>query len=101
MVRLATAILIAAITFSARAAATSQPATTEADALLAAISAQKETNSLAAKANPAATDEELKAKLDLVRTLRFQKSFELAEKQAGDLVTDENPAEIKRLAMLE
>lgn len=40
-------------------------------------------------------------KLELVRTLRFQKSFELAEKQAKELVTEEQPAEIRRLAMLE
>jgi tetratricopeptide (TPR) repeat protein len=39
--------------------------------------------------------------LELVRTLRFQKSFDLAERQSGELVSAENPPEIRRLAMLE
>jgi tetratricopeptide (TPR) repeat protein len=41
------------------------------------------------------------ATLELIRTLRFQKSFEVAEKQARELLTEENPPEIRRLAMLE
>lgn len=43
----------------------------------------------------------LQTNLELVRTLRFQKNFELAEKQTIDLMSGENPPEIRRLAMLE
>jgi tetratricopeptide (TPR) repeat protein len=103
MVRIAI-ILLSATILSARAAETNQPAPapTKAEEMMAAISAQKETNSAAIKTNSVANrEEELRAKLELVRTLRFQKSFDLAEKQAGDLVSDENPPEIQRLAMLE
>jgi tetratricopeptide (TPR) repeat protein len=104
MARLATAILICAVSLIAFASDTNKPAAapTHAEALMTAMAAQKETNSIAAKTNlPPNLDEELRAKLDLVRTLRFQKSFDLAEKQAGDLTSEENPAEIRRLAMLE
>lgn len=72
--------------------------------MIAAIAASKQTNSVTptVTTNGAPSiDEELRAKLDLVRTLRFQKSYELAEKQAGDLTSEENPPEIRRLAMLE
>src|SRR5258705_13097700 len=102
MFRFATAILISAVSLTAFAAETNQPAaSTPADALLAAMSAQKETNSIEKAATAVVSEEELKASLALARTLRFQKSFDLAEKQAGDLVTEENPPEIRRLAMLE
>jgi tetratricopeptide (TPR) repeat protein len=113
MFRNATAILISLATLTAWAAtndpapstnavaapvATNQAAPTQAEALLAALSAQP---TVGAPVKSVSTEEELRAKLELVRTLRFQKSFELAEKQAGDLVAEENPAEIRRLAMLE
>jgi tetratricopeptide (TPR) repeat protein len=102
MFRLAAAILICAGNFLAPAAETNQAAgATPADALIAAMSTQQKTNEAVAKDLAAGIEEELRAKLDLVRTLRFQKSFELAEKQAGNLVSDENPPEIRRLAMLE
>ena len=102
MFRLAAAILICAGKFLALAADTNQPAPpTQAEALVAAMSAQSKTNEAAARDLAADIEEELRAKLDLVRTLRFQKSFDLAEKQAGDLTSDENPPEIRRLAMLE
>src|SRR5207248_1940487 len=71
------------------------------DAMVAAISAQKETNSAAAKVVGPNVEEELRTKLELVRTLRFQRSFQMAEKQAGELTSEENPPEIRRLAMLE
>src|SRR5688500_9657027 len=101
MVRLTAAILICAGNLMALAADTNQPlAPTDAEVLTAAMSAQRETNSATAKSAAANVEEELRAKLGLVRTLRFQKSFDLAEKQAGDLVSDENPPEIRRLAML-
>jgi len=41
------------------------------------------------------------AELELLRTLRFQKSLQLAEKQAEDLLADTYPPEIRRQAMLE
>jgi tetratricopeptide (TPR) repeat protein len=97
------AILISTMVLSGLAAETNQPAAapTQAEAMMAALSAQKETNSAAAKAASPNLEEELRGKLELVRTLRFQKSFELAEKQAGELTSEENPPEIRRLAMLE
>src|ERR1043165_758223 len=106
MFRIVTAIFILALNLTARAEHESSTTTTtnqptgpsSAEALMAAMSSQQSTNQLA---RAATTEEELRAKIDLVRTLRFQKSFELAEKQAGELVIDENPAEIRRLAMLE
>jgi tetratricopeptide (TPR) repeat protein len=106
MFRIVTAIFILALNLTARAEHESSTTTTtnqptgpsSAEALMAAMSSQQSTNQLA---KAATTEEELRAKIDLVRTLRFQKSFELAEKQAGELVIDENPAEIRRLAMLE
>lgn len=103
MGRLTAAILICAGCLIALASDTNNVAApTYAEALMRAMAAQKETNSAAAITNAAPNaEEELRAKLDLVRTLRFQKSFELAEKQAGDLTSEENPAEIRRLAMLE
>jgi tetratricopeptide (TPR) repeat protein len=107
MVRFATAILISILSAVTVASETNQApaAASSAEALMAAISAQKETNNAAA--NPGtvtksiSVEEELRAKLELVRTLRFQKSFEMAERQAGDLVSEDNPDEIRRLAMLE
>jgi tetratricopeptide (TPR) repeat protein len=100
MVRQITAILLVALTIAARAADTNHPAAaTQAEAMLSALSAQKETNAVAKTF--AQIEEELRTKLELVRTLRFQKSFELAEKQAGDLISEDNPPEIRRLAMLE
>jgi tetratricopeptide (TPR) repeat protein len=41
------------------------------------------------------------ADLELVRTLRFQKALQLADKQAQDLLGEENPPEIRRQALLE
>src|SRR5438477_7719786 len=41
------------------------------------------------------------ADLDLVRTLRFQKALQLAEKQAEDLLAETYPPDIRRQAMLE
>lgn len=41
------------------------------------------------------------ADLELVRTLRFQKALQLAEKQAEDLLDEKNPPEIRRQALLE
>jgi TolA-binding protein len=41
------------------------------------------------------------ADLELLRTLRFQKALQLAEKQAADLLDEKNPPEIRRQAMLE
>jgi len=107
MFRIATAILISAISLTLRAE-TNEPATStnplaapsSAEALMAAMSTQHATNSAALPKAPT-TEEELRTKLELVRTLRFQKSFELAEMEAGELVSDENPPEIKRLAILE
>ncbi|MGZ5544578.1 MAG: hypothetical protein ACXWIU_07870, partial [Limisphaerales bacterium] len=108
MFRLAAAILFSALGLTALAAETNHPASAQpakavssspADAMMAAIEAQKHTNNAAAKA--AISEEELREKLELVRTLRFQKSFELAEKQAGDLSSEDNPPEIRRLAILE
>jgi len=105
MFRLAIAILFSAMSLgpwaqtNEPAALTNQPAApSSAEALMAAMSTQHTTNSVV---NAPTTEEELRTKLELVRTLRFQKSFALAEKQAGELVSDENPPEIKRLAMLE
>src|SRR3954467_8432294 len=109
MFRIVTVILISAASLSLcaenetapPASASSQPAgASSADALLAAMSSQHSTNSVAI-AKPATSEDELRVKLDLVRTLRFQRSFDLAEKQAGELVVEENPTEIRRLAMLE
>ena len=48
-----------------------------------------------------ATEEELQATLGMARNLRFQKNFEVAEKQVKELLADENPPEIRRLALLE
>jgi tetratricopeptide (TPR) repeat protein len=76
----------------------------EAARLDAASDAKKagvEPSKTAATATAIDPQDPLQAKLDLVRTLRFQKSYELADKQARELLTDENPAEIRRLAMLE
>jgi tetratricopeptide (TPR) repeat protein len=105
MGRLAAAILICAGCLISLANETNQPAApTHAEAMMAAIAASKQTNSIVANVTTNAApsiDEKLRAKLDLVRTLRFQKSYELAEKQAGDLTSEENPPEIRRLAMLE
>jgi tetratricopeptide (TPR) repeat protein len=53
------------------------------------------TNSEAAPKDP------LQANLELVRTLRFQKSFLLAQKQAEDLLGEKTPIEIRRMALLE
>src|SRR5436190_23521499 len=41
------------------------------------------------------------ADLELVRTLRFQKALQLAEKQAEDLLAETYPPDIRRQAMLE
>lgn len=105
MGRLAAAVLICAGCLISFASETNQPAApTHAEAMISAIAASKQTNSVAVNVTTNAApsiDEELRAKLDLVRTLRFQKSYELAEKQAGDLTSEENPPEIRRLAMLE
>ena len=48
-----------------------------------------------------ATEEELQATLGMARNLRFQKNFEVAEKQVKELLAEENPPEIRRLALLE
>jgi len=103
MFRFATAILIPVFSFAALAAETNQPAaaSTPAEAMVAAINAQQETNSASVKAAGPNLEEELRAKLELARTLRFQRSFQMAEKQAGELTSEENPPEIRRLAMLE
>jgi tetratricopeptide (TPR) repeat protein len=83
----------------ATAVATNQAAApSSAEALMAAMSVQNATNTVQ---RPGNTEEELRTKLELVRTLRFQKSFDLAERQSGELVSAENPPEIRRLAMLE
>lgn len=72
-------------------------------ARLDAISDVKKAGVEPSKAAPAAIDpkDPHQARLELVRTLRFQKSFDLAEKQAKELLPEENPSEIRRLAMLE
>jgi tetratricopeptide (TPR) repeat protein len=110
MFRIATAILISlsltclaetnetVVSTNKAVANTNQPAPTQAEALMAALAAHEPTNAVA---KAVSAEEESRAKLELVRTLRFQKSFELAEKQAGGLVSEENPPEIRRLAMLE
>jgi tetratricopeptide (TPR) repeat protein len=109
MFRIVTAIFVFAASLAlcaethesdaAAAAVTNQPSgPSSAEALMAAMSAQHPTNRVS---RVATTEEELRTKLDLVRTLRFQKSFDLAEKQAGELVSEGNPDEIRRLAMLE
>jgi tetratricopeptide (TPR) repeat protein len=45
--------------------------------------------------------EQLQTSLELIRNLRQQRSFEIAEKQTLDLMAADNPPEIRRMAMLE
>lgn len=60
------------------------------------------TEAPAAQANPPQSEEDVfRTKIELVRSLRFQRDFELAEKQANELMVERNPPEIRRLAMLE
>jgi tetratricopeptide (TPR) repeat protein len=53
------------------------------------------------KVVPKGTQDELQSTLEMARNMRFQKNFEVAEKQAKELLADENPPEIRRLALLE
>ena len=53
------------------------------------------------KSEEKSPEEKAQADLELVRTLRFQKALQLAEKQAADLLDDKTPPDIRRQAMLE
>jgi tetratricopeptide (TPR) repeat protein len=102
MFRFARAFLIGNLICGLAAAEASKPAPTapptKAEAIVAALAEKESTNAAPAKVDDASDP---RAKLDLVRTLRFQKSYELAEKQGRDLLSEENPPEIRRLALLE
>ncbi len=45
--------------------------------------------------------EVLQSTLEMVRTLRFQKNYDLAEKQVSNLLGEDTPLEIRRQSMLE
>jgi TolA-binding protein len=66
----------------------------------AAKAVESKTSELS-KADDKSPEEKAKDDLELVRTLRFQKALQLAEKQADDLLGESTPPEIRRQAMLE